>query len=61
VRASAEEITLLEAEEIARLEAELDRCNEEKEQWQKKCKAAEGRAEQYRMQVSCGSFRSIIR
>jgi hypothetical protein len=51
VRSSAEEITLLEAEEIARLEVELDRSMEEKEHWQRRCKAAEKRVEQLRLQV----------
>jgi hypothetical protein len=41
VRVSAEEITLLEAEEIARLETELDKCLDDKEHWQKRAKAAE--------------------
>jgi hypothetical protein len=40
VRASAEELTLLEAEEIARLEFELDACTIEKNNWERKCKIA---------------------
>lgn len=41
VKVSAEEITLLEAEEIARLETELDKCLDDKEHWQKRAKVAE--------------------
>ena len=41
VKVSAEEITLLEAEEIARLETELDKALDDKEHWQKRCKTAE--------------------
>ena len=40
VRASAEELTLLEAEEIARLEMELESCFIEKVDWESKCKLA---------------------
>lgn len=40
VRASAEELTLLEAEEIARLEFELDACVIEKNNWERECKIA---------------------
>ena len=41
VKVSAEEITLLEAEEIARLETELDKALDDNEHWQKRCKTAE--------------------
>jgi hypothetical protein len=41
VRTSAEEITLLEAEEIARLETELESCRSEKDDWRQRCKSAE--------------------
>jgi hypothetical protein len=41
VRTSAEEITLLEAEEIARLETELEKSLTEKDQWRQRCKSAE--------------------
>lgn len=40
VRASAEELTLLEAEEIARLETELESCFVEKVNWESKYKLA---------------------
>jgi hypothetical protein len=40
VRSSAEDLTLLEAEEIARLEFELDACVIEKNNWERKCKAS---------------------
>mmetsp|Transcript_3899 Transcript_3899/g.6108 ORF Transcript_3899/g.6108 Transcript_3899/m.6108 type:complete len:531 (+) Transcript_3899:199-1791(+) len=45
VRASAEEITLLEAEEIARLEAELERVGEERDRWAATSKKHESQAE----------------
>lgn len=40
VRTSAEEVTLLEAEEIARLEFELEVCVHEKNSWERRCKVA---------------------
>ena len=45
VRASAEEITLLEAEEIARLEAELDRVTTERDKWASTAKKFETQIE----------------
>lgn len=44
VRASAEEITLLEAEEIARLEAELERVTDERDRWAAHAKKYEAKA-----------------
>jgi hypothetical protein len=44
VRASAEEITLLEAEEIARLEAELERVSDERDRWQANARKYEAKA-----------------
>ena len=41
VKLSAEEITVVEAQEIARLERELDKCLDDKEHWQKRAKSAE--------------------
>jgi hypothetical protein len=41
IRDSAVEITLLEAEEIARLESDLAQCYEERDTWRGKCRAAE--------------------
>ena len=41
VKLSAEELTLLEAEEIVRLEAELARCLDERKLWQKNYKSIE--------------------
>ena len=40
VRTSAEEITLLEAEEICRLENELEKCTDSKEEWERRCNSA---------------------
>ena len=51
VRASAEEITFLEAEEIARLESELSKCFDEIDFWRKKCKVAETRSEKLSLQL----------
>jgi hypothetical protein len=44
-------MALLEAEEIARLEAELDRCTDEKDIWQKRTKKAEARFEVMRQKI----------
>ena len=52
VRTSAEEITLLEAEEIVRLETELDRCTELKNEWEKKCNNALSHIKQLLVQQS---------
>ena len=52
IRDSAVEITLLEAEEIARLENDLAQCYEEKDHWRGKCRAAEYLAEDLTQQVN---------
>lgn len=52
IRDSAVEITLLEAEEIARLENDLAQCYEEKDLWRGKCRAAEYLAEDLTQQVN---------
>ena len=51
VRDSAVEITLLEAEEIARLECDLDKCHDEKENWRSKCRSAEYHVDQLSHQL----------
>jgi hypothetical protein len=51
VRDSAVEITLLEAEEIARLECDLDKCHDEKENWRRKCRRAEYHVDQLSQQL----------
>ena len=51
VRASAEEITLLEAEEIVRLESELNKSFAQTDYWRKKCKLAEAHTEQVTLQL----------
>ena len=40
IQASAEEVTLLEAAEIVRLELELENCHVEKDEWEKRCNLA---------------------
>ena len=52
VRTSAEEITLLEAEEIVRLETELEICSDLKDEWEKKCKNALSHVKQLLIQQS---------
>ena len=52
VRTSAEEITLLEAEEIVRLETELEICSDLKDEWEKKCKNALSHVKQLLFQQS---------
>ena len=52
IRDSAVEITLLEAEEIARLENDLAQCYEEKDLWRGKCRAAEYLVEDLTQQVN---------
>lgn len=51
VRDSAVEITLLEAEEIVRLECDLDKCHDEKENWRRKCRKAEYHVDQLSQQL----------
>jgi hypothetical protein len=51
VRDSAVEITLLEAEEIARLECDLEKCHDEKENWHRKCRKAEYHVDQLLQQL----------
>ena len=51
VRASAEEITLLKAEEIVRLESELNKSFVQTDFWRKKCKLAENHADQVTLQL----------
>ena len=51
IRDSAVEITLLEAEEIARLENDLAQCHEEKNIWRGKCRAAEYLAQDLTQQL----------
>jgi hypothetical protein len=52
IRDSAVEITLLEAEEIARLESDLAQCYEERDIWRGKCRAAEYLVEDLTQQLN---------
>lgn len=51
IRDSALEITLLEAEEIARLENDLITCRDENDKWQKRCISAEFQADRLSQQL----------
>lgn len=52
VRASAEEITLLEAEEVGRLEREVDRLTADNIKWRERCKLSEANAEHLKQKLN---------